>query len=215
MRSVYVEILMQTALTGVIVDAKLSGSSGKALMGIVADGAVAHGGEHDRHIQFQLWCQFANQIALCVPFQPVRFLTEENFCFHRLPEGINGRIRDLGRIDQDLIPVYREFLGVTHGRKQHTAGICLLIKLLDGFVAPVCIFPECAVIFHDFQRTGRTQRNTALAVNALGLIAEHQPPLRIKGMYLIGTLPLANTAGNASTVVSDDLKFRVNEFHAH
>ena len=49
MRSVYVEILMQTALTGVIVDAKLSGSSGKALMGIVADGAIAHCGEHDRH----------------------------------------------------------------------------------------------------------------------------------------------------------------------
>ncbi len=52
--TVGVEILVETALAGVVVNTQLSGCPCQAFMGIVADGAVAHGGEHHRHGKLQL-----------------------------------------------------------------------------------------------------------------------------------------------------------------
>ena len=46
---VHVEILVETAFSRVVADTQLHGGAGKTLMSVVADGAVAHGGEHDRH----------------------------------------------------------------------------------------------------------------------------------------------------------------------
>ena len=47
--AVCIKILMQTALAGVIADTQLPGRTGQAGVGIIADGSIAHGGEHHRH----------------------------------------------------------------------------------------------------------------------------------------------------------------------
>ena len=45
---------------------------GQALVGVEADGAVAHGGEHHRHGQLQLGRQIRDQVPLGVPPDPLR-----------------------------------------------------------------------------------------------------------------------------------------------
>ena len=49
--AVGVKVLMKSALAGIVADAKLLRRSGKAGVGVVADGAIAHGGEQNRHGQ--------------------------------------------------------------------------------------------------------------------------------------------------------------------
>lgn len=62
--AVLVEILMQTALAGVVVDAERFCGAGKAFVRIVADGAVGHGREHDRHGKLKRGVMF----VLILPF---------------------------------------------------------------------------------------------------------------------------------------------------
>ena len=210
-----VEILVQSALAGVVAGAQLRGCPGKALVGIVADGAVGHGREHHRQIQLQLGLQVVHQLSLCIPVDPRGLLAQKHLGLHGLPQGIDGRIGDLRSVDQELIPVYGELLRIAHGAEQHTAGICLFVNLLNGLVAPVGICPERTGVFDNFQRPGGTQGHTALTVDAFALIAAHELSLRVKGMHLVGALPLTNPAGNAAVFISDHIKFRVNKLHTH
>ena len=65
--SVTVKIFMQSALAGVVANSDLFGGARQTLMGVIADGAVAHGGEHDRHGKLNLRRQLAVNIAACIP----------------------------------------------------------------------------------------------------------------------------------------------------
>lgn len=47
-RAVLVEVLVQTALTGVVVGAELDGRAGERCVRVVGNRTVAHGREHDR-----------------------------------------------------------------------------------------------------------------------------------------------------------------------
>ena len=66
-----VEVLVESALAGIIADAQLLSRLGQAGMGVVADGAVAHGGEHHRHGQLDLRRQRADKLPLFVPADAV------------------------------------------------------------------------------------------------------------------------------------------------
>ena len=64
------EILVESPLAGVVQDPQLLCRPGKGCMGVVADGAVAHGGEHDGHGQLDLGGQVIHQLPLFVPLHP-------------------------------------------------------------------------------------------------------------------------------------------------
>ena len=48
--AVFIKVLMQTALAGVVVDTERLRGAGERLMSVIAYRAVAHGGEHHRDI---------------------------------------------------------------------------------------------------------------------------------------------------------------------
>ena len=85
MIAVRIEILMEAAFTGVIEDPQLFGGFGQTGVGVVADGAVGHGGEHHRHGEFQIGRQRIDDAAVFVAEDLTVFLTEERFGFHRFP----------------------------------------------------------------------------------------------------------------------------------
>ena len=70
--TVGVEVLVQAALAGVVADAQLPGRTGQAGVGVVADRAVAHGGEHHGHGQLDLRRQAAVQLSIFIPADAVR-----------------------------------------------------------------------------------------------------------------------------------------------
>ena len=184
-------------------------------MGIVADGTVAHGGEHDRHGQFQLGRQFASDISVLIPGDPIRLLTEEHSGFHRLTKRINGRIGHLGGVNEDFIPIHGKFLWIAHGGQQYTTGGRLFVDFLDRIVLPVSIFTQGAVTLDDFQRSCGTQRHTTLTVDTFSFIAQYAALFWVKAVNFIGTLALTNPAGDAAAVISYDFKFRINKIHTH
>ena len=114
-RSVYIEVFMQTAFTGVIKDAELGCRSGKRSMGVIADGTVAHCREHNGHREFNLGLHLTGKLSVCAAFDLLRLLAEEHLRLHRFPQGIDRRVGNLGSVDQNLVPVNRERLRVTHG----------------------------------------------------------------------------------------------------
>ena len=67
-----VKVLVEAALAGVIADPQRLRRSGQTFVGVEADGAVAHGGEHHRHGQLQLGRQIRDQVPLGVPPDPLR-----------------------------------------------------------------------------------------------------------------------------------------------
>ena len=59
------------------------------------------------------------------------------------------------------------------------------------------------------------KRNTSLAVYTVAFVTYHLFGFTIVGMYAIGALLLADTAGNAAVFISDHFKLRVDKFNAH
>ena len=178
-------------------------------MGVVADGAVAHGGKHHRHAELQLGRQLTFEVAVFVPLQLLRLLSQEHPGLHGLPEGIDGGVGHLRGVDEDLIPVDRIVFRIAHGGEQHAAGKSLLVDLPDGVAFPVGVLPQTAVGFDDLQRPGGTEENAPLAVDALALVAEHQFPLRVIGMNLVGALPGADLTADTAGIIPHHLKLRI------
>ena len=112
--SIHIKVLMQTSFTGIIIDAQFGSSSGEAGMSVITDGTVAHSRKHHRHTQFQLGCQVTAQVSILFPADFLRLLAQKYLRFHWFPQGINRRIGNLRRIDQNSVPVNREFLWITH-----------------------------------------------------------------------------------------------------
>ena len=213
--AVGVEVPVQAALAGVVADTQLLRGAGKGGVGVVADGAVAHGGEQNGHRQLQLRRQVGTQCAVRAPPDGRRLLAQKDPRLHGLPQGIDGRIRHLRGVDQQPVPVHRQGLGVAHGAEQHAAGGRLLVDLLHGGAAPVGILPQAVFVFYDLQCVGGTEGHAALAVDALALVADHDLPVGVVGVYAVGALRLADTAAGAARIVSHHVKFRYDVIQSH
>ena len=93
--AVAVEVLMQAALTGVIQNAQLCCGACQGLMGVVADGAVAHGRKHDRHGQLELRRQRTVQTAVGTPPDLPGLFAEKNTGLHWLTQRVDGGVGHL------------------------------------------------------------------------------------------------------------------------
>ena len=207
--AVFVEIQMQTALAGVVVDAERFCGAGKAFVRIVADGAVGHGREHDRHGKLKLRGDIRLNLTVLVALDFRRLLTQKRLRFHRLTERVDGRVRDLRRVDEDFIPVDRQGLRVAHGRQQHAAAARLTVDLHDGLAGPVGIFLKGVVGLDDLQSARGTDGNAAVAVHTAAFVGDHHFQLIVVSMYFVGALSFTGTAGNAARGVADDLVLRI------
>ena len=132
--TVLVKVFMQAALAGVVENTQRRCCSGQGGVRVVADGAIAHGGKHDRHREADLGREIADDLPVFIPADLIRLFTEGNMRFHRLAQRIDRRIGDLGGVDQDLVPVHRKRFGIAHGRKQYTAAGCLFVDFANRVV---------------------------------------------------------------------------------
>ena len=123
---------MEPALAGIVVRAECFRRARKARVRIIADRAVGHGREHDRHFQFQLRGHVVDDLPVFIARDFFRLLAEKGLRFHRLAQRIDRRVRDLRGVDQDLIPIHRIRLRVAHGGEEHAARSRLAINFSDG-----------------------------------------------------------------------------------
>ena len=208
-RAVLVEVLVQAALTGIIIGAERAGRAGEGSVRVVGDGAVAHRGEHDGNVQLELRRHVRNEVAVLVALDPARLLAEKGLGLHRLTQRVDGRVGDLRSVDEDFVPVDRVRLRVAHRGEQHAARACLAVDLGDGLAGPVRVLLEGVVGLYDLERTGRAERYAAVAGDALGLIDLHLLKFRVVKMYFVRALTLAGAAADAAVVIADDLILRI------
>ena len=208
-RAVLVEVLMQTALTGIIIGAERACSACECGMCVVGDRAVAHCGEHDRQVELQLRRQIGNQIAVLVTLNLARLFAEEGLGLHRLAQRVDGRIGNLRSVDENFIPVDGVRVRIAHRGQQHAARACLTVNLGDRLAGPVGVLTERVVGLYDFKGTGRAQRHAAVAGYALGLVRLHAVVVGVPKVYFVRALTLAGAAVDAAVVVADDLILRI------
>ena len=207
--AVLIEVLVQAALAGIIIGTERAGCTGEGSVGVVGDRAVAHRGEHDRHVQLELRRHVRDEPAVLVALDFARLLAEEGLGLHRLAQRVDGRVGDLRSVDEDLVPVDRVRLRVAHRGEQHAARACLTVDLGDGLAGPVCVLLKGMVGLYDLERAGRAERYAAVAGDALGLVDLHLLKFRVVKMYFVGALTLAGAAADAAVVIADDLILRI------
>ena len=213
--TVGIEVAVQAALAGVVAYTQRLGGLGQRRVGVVADGAVAHGREQDGHRQLQLGRQIGAQGAVRGAADGLGLFAQEHAGLHGLAERVDGRVGHLGGVDEYPVPVDRQGLGVAHGAEEHTAGVGLLVYLADGVTAPVGVVPEAVIVFHDLQGAGGTEHHAALAVDTFALVAEHDLAFGTVGVDAVGALALAGAAAGAAGIVPQDLKFRGDVVGGH
>ena len=203
-----VEVLVQTALAGVVEDAELLCGARQALVRVVADGAVAHCREEYRHRKLELGREVGDYPAVGVAAYAGGLAPEEHLCLHRLAQRVYRRVGDLGGVDEQLVPVDREGIGVAHRGEQHAAAGRLFVYLLYRVAAPVCVFAQRAVAFDYLERVGGAEGDTALAVHAFCLVAYHDAVLFVIAVYSAGALLFADAAFGAAFLTAYYLKLR-------
>ena len=210
--AVGVEILVEAAFAGVVVNAEALRRPGQGEMGVVADSAVGHGGKQDRRFQPQGGRQIVDQTAAAVALHRHFPLSQIHPGLHRFAQRIDGGVRHLGGVDKQMIPVNGVGLRVAHGREQRAAAAGLTVKLLHRLHRPVGVGTILVAVFNDLQRMGRADAHAALAVHAVGAVAVHAVFLRVVAMHQIGALPLAGAALDTAAGVAQHFKFRGNVF---
>ena len=172
--AVGVEILVQTALARVVVDAEPLRRHRKALVRVVADGTVAHRRKHDGHGQLKLRGEIRRVDApRGVADDGVRLFPEEHACLHRLTQRIDGGIRHLRGVDEKAIPVDRHALRTAHGGQQDAAALRLLVDLFDGLVRPVVIVAVGTVGACNLECLDGADRDAAMAVHTFLVVGDH------------------------------------------
>ena len=214
-RAVLVEVLVQAALAGIIIGAERAGRAGERSVRIVGDRAVAHGREHDRHVELELGGQIGYQTAVPVALDFARLFAEEGARLHRLAQRVDRGIGDLRCVDEHFIPVDRVGLRVAHRGEQHAARARLTVDLGDGLARPVGVRLEGVVGLDDFERARRAERHAPVAGDAFGLVRHHFLKFRVVEVHFIGALPLARAAGDAAVVVAHDLVLRIQKIDRH
>ena len=189
--AVLVEVLLRRAREG--------------LMRVIANRAVRHGGEHNRHFELELGRRVVNELAILVAADAFGTATEVDARLHRLTQRVNGRVRDLRGVNQQLIPVHRQRRGIAHRGQDFR-------HRLRGVVDVIL---ERVVGLDDFQRAGRAERHAALAVDARAFVGNHQPQFRVVLMHLVGALAFADAAGDAAVLVAHHLIRGIEKIHSH
>jgi hypothetical protein len=54
-----------------------------------------------------------------------------------------------------------------------------------------------------------------VAAYAFGFVGTHEPGVLIEAVHFVGALPLADTAGNAPVLVTDDFKLGIEIIYRH
>ena len=214
-RAVLVKVLMQAALTGIVIGAERAGRAGKRFVCVVGDRAVAHGRKHDRHVELELGGHVGHQTAVLVALDLTRLFAEEGLGLHRLAQRIDGRVGDLRGVDQDFVPVDRIRLRVAHRGEQHAARSGLTVDLGNGLARPVGVFLKGMVGFDDLERARRAERDTAVAGHAFGFVDLHFLELGIVKMHFVCALAFAGAAGDAAVIVAHDLILRIQKIDSH
>ena len=214
-RAVLVEVLVQSALAGIVIGAQGHRRPGQGLMGVVADGAVGHGGEHDGHLQLQLGRGVVDELTVFVPADALGPCAQVHAGLHGLTQGVDGWVGHLGSVDEQLIPVHGQGRGIAHGGEQHAAGLRLAVDFCHGLARPVHVVLEGVVSLDDFEGAGGAQGDAALAVDAGALVGNHQAQLLVVLVNLVGALALAHPAGDAAVLVADNLIGRVEKINSH
>ena len=213
--AVLVKILMQAALAGIVVNAQLLRGPGQAGVGVVADGAVAHGGEHDGRGKLQLRRQLGDDVSLGVPADVGGLAAQKGLGLHRLPQGIDRGVCHLRGVNQHFVPVNGVLLGIAHRGQQHAAALGLPVHLVDVLPGPVVVLLKGVVCLDDLQGAGGTQGDAPVAVDALALVCHHFFQIRVIAVHFVGALALAHLAGDAPVRVADHFIFGINPSQWH
>ena len=213
--AVLVEVLMQAAFAGVVIRSELLRRAREGLMRVIANRAVRHGGEHNRHFELELGRRVVNELAVLVAADAFRTAAEVNARLHRLTQRVNGRVRDLRSVNQQLIPVHRQRRGIAHRGQEHAARLRLTVDFRHRLRGVVHIILECVIGLDDFQRAGRAERHAALAVDARAFVGNHQPQFRVVLMHLVGALAFADAAGDAAVLVAHHFIRGIEKIHSH
>ena len=213
--AVLVEILVQTALAGVVVGSQLLSRSRKGLMRVLRNGAEGHRGEHHRNVQLEVRIVLEFSPAVLVVVDLLLLLAKEGLGLHRLAQRVDRRVCYLGSVQQYLVPVNRVLAWVAHRREEHSAGACLLVDLVHYLLAPVAVLAELVLVLSYLERSCRAERHTALAVNAVRFIGYHSVEVGVVMVHLVGTLALTDAALYAAVRVADHLKQRIHIVNSH
>ena len=213
--AVLVEVLVQSALAGVVVGAQRRGRAGQGGVRVVGDGAVAHGGEHDRDVQIELRRHVVNELSVFVALDGCRLGTQRGARLHRLAQRVDGRVGDLRGVDEQLVPVDGVGLRVAHGGEQHAACARLAVDLGDGLLRPVGVLLEGVVGAHDLERARGAERHAAVTGDAFALVAHHAAEIDVVMVHLVGALALAGAAADAALRVADHFILRVQKVDGH
>ncbi len=207
---------MQAALAGVVVDAQLLRRPGQAFMGVVADGAVAHGGKHDGHWTAPAGAAYRRR---CCPRASRRMRVglraQKDPGLHGLPQGVDGGVGHLGGVDEHFIPV-----------DGHRAGDCpwrraARRRSLPGGKSPSMACPvqlafswKVLSVFTIFSaRVGHRATQRWQLTHWLSS-ADHQSQLVIILVHPVGALALAHAAGDAAVLVAHHLICGIEEDQA-
>lgn len=135
-----------------------------------------------------------DELAVRPAQDTARLLTQKDPGLHGLAQRVDGGIGDLGSVEQQFVPVNRAGLRIAHGREQHAAGLRLLVDLAHGVARPVGVHFIGIVGAHDLERTGRADRDAALAVDALAVVGGQYAQLFIEGVHFVCALAHAQLA---------------------
>ena len=122
---------MQAALAGVVIGAELLRRARQALVRVIADGAVGHGGEHNRHLQLELRRQVS---TMSLPFSSRS--DASGFSPRNTRVSIGSRSGSMeGFVTWEaLMRILSQYtgsgFGIAHGGKQHAAALRLTVDLL-------------------------------------------------------------------------------------
>ena len=145
--------------------------------------------------------------------QLFRLSSEIGANFHGLSKRVDGGVRHLACIQQDVIPIDRVRLVVGHARKQHAAGFGLLEDLLLDDGRPVVMRFVRHVEGFDLNGVCRADGRAAVAGDAFALVGEHGLAVLVEIVHLIRALPHARAARNAARRVALDFKFGNHVVH--
>ena len=213
--SVAVKIRVKASFSCVVEGSQPFGSFCQTGVGVVADGAVAHGGKQHGNLQLQLGRQIPLELAVLPPLDFLRLLPQKYPGFHRLPKGVHRGGGHLGGVEENPVPVYRQGIGISHGGEQYTSGFRLTVNLLDGAAAPVLVFPEKGRGFENFQSMGGAEGHTPAAVYAQLLPDRQELAVLLIEVHPICALLHADAAVYAPGGVPKNLKCGIHIIHTH
>ena len=197
-RAVLVKVLVQSALARVVQGSEFLGGFRERGMRVVTDRAVTHRRKQNGRFECDHGLALGQDFARGVPPDPLGLAAQKDFGFHGFPQGVDGRIGNLGSVDDDFVPIDGERLGIAHGREQHAAALRLAVDLGHGAGVPVGIVPERVVRLADLERAGGTERDATLTVHALGFVGNQSARLFVKAVHLVCALFLAHAATDAT-----------------